>query len=534
MSNLVKTLTQKQSRHMLSGVRHEYGIGPQNHPYQSDGGSQAELWSRSSPFVAQIMPSSRIVKLPFARTAMNLIPSFHWLDRALAFALVIVPLVVTSCSSCSRRQTCAPPPKDDAQYALPPPSTAAPTVDVFLDSTLSMQGFVSAGTNSNFQQTVPILESAVISGWAGGETHFFKFGNQIEALTNRSYLDAVKPEFYLDSDYNLLTLIENVIDSAKLDHLTVIVTDLFQNNSDVNQLSDKIKRKYIAAGLGVGVFGIKSEFKGEVYDVGPKNYSFPYVSGGDPKKFRPFYLLVLGSHSDVAKYFEALTYAGLNKFPAELQQRVIFSPFIASPLANFEGPPNFKANKIARQDPGTLVRTAAKDARITEFKIVGLPDSANFSTELTYHPLSDVVLTSNDLAAEITAWVCSDKANANPQSMTESAEAKSAFKLKTANVTSDNQRIQLEAQIDPKTLPGAGIYQFRVVLRPRDYSLPQWITDWNMKTELIDYWHGKPTEFDGGKTYNLENFLKTLWGAVLDAHHPKSGILYIYIKRESN
>ncbi len=526
MWNPVKMLTQEQSRHMLSAVRHEYGIGPLNHPYQSDGRSQAELCLVRPRQSAQIMPSSRIVKVPFAHTAMNPIPSSHWITR-LAFVLAIVTVAfITGCS----KQTCAPPPRDDAQYTLPPPSNAAPMVDVFLDSTLSMKGFVSTGTNNNFQQTIPILESAVISRWAGGETHFFKFGSQIEALTNRSYLEAVKPQFYSDSDYNTLTLIENVIDSAKPDHLTTIVTDLFQNNSDINQLSDKIKKKYIAQGLGVGIFAIKSEFDGNVYDVGPDKYSFSYASGSDAKKFRPFYLLVLGPHAEISKYFEALTYAGLNKFPGELQQRVIFSPFIASPLANFEGAiPN--TNKIARQDPGTLVRPGAKDARIAEFKIIGLPDSASFSTELAYHPLSDIVTTSNDLAPEITGWVCSDKANANPQSMSESAEAKSALQIKTAKFSSDNQRIQLEAQIHPKTLPGDGIYEFRIVLRPRDYTLPGWITDWNMKTDLIDYWHRTPSEFDGSKTYNLENFLKTLWGAVLDAHHPKSAILYVYIKR---
>jgi len=137
------------------------------------------------------------------------------------------------------------------------------------------------------------------------------------------------------------------------------------------------------------------------------------------------------------------------------------------------------------------------------------------------------VFTSGDFATEITAWAC----GGNPQSMPESAEAKSALEIKTARLTSDNQRIQLEVQVHPKALPGDGLYEFRVVLQPREYSLPDWIANWNMKTELIDYWHTKPSEFDGSKTYNLENFLKTLWGAALDAHHPKSAVLYVYIKR---
>lgn len=531
VSTLLRTLTRKRTYPMLSGVQHVYRIGPQNRASQPDDRSQPEVCLIQLSQPVGTVSAARSIKSRTSRALMTKNLLFASFARTIGLLLFVATLAV---AIACQKQTCEPPPKEDAQYVLSTPSNAAPVVDVFLDSTLSMKGFVSAGSNSYFQQTLPILESAVISRWTGGETHFYKFGTQIEALASRSYLEAAKPQFYLDSDYNTLTLIEDVIDSAKLDHLTVIVTDLFQNNSDINQLSDKIKKKYISQGLAVGIGGIKSEFDGEVYDVGPDKYSFHYPSGTDPKRFRPFYLLVLGSHGDVAKYFEALTYGGLNKYPSELKQRVIFSPFIASPLANFEGAKIINANKIARQDSGTLVRAVTKDARIEEFKIVGSPDVAEFNMELNYHPLTDIVLTSQELDAEVTAWNCGEKSNANAQAMQESAEARNSFKIKTAKLSDDNQKIQLGAQIDPKTLPGDGIYSFRVVLRPRDYLLPEWIGDWNMRAELIDGWHRNPAEFDGSKTYNLENFLRTLWGAALDAHHPKSAILYCYIKRGSS
>jgi len=460
------------------------------------------------------------------RRAMKQIPPFRSLARPLPQILIIASLAFFG--GC-RKQVCDPPPKDDVAYAMPSPSANAPTVDVYFDSTLSMKGFVASGTTSNFQQAIPILESAVISRWAGGGTQFFKFGTKIEALPGRSYLDAVKPQFYEDRDYNTLTLIENVVDSAKPDHLTVIVTDLFQNNSDVNQLSEKIKKKYVAQALAVGVLGLRSEFEGPVYDVGPDKYSFEHHSGSDQKKFRPFYLLVLGSHADIAKYFDALAYGGFNKFPSELQQRVIFSPFVASPLANFESAPILKATKIARQDSGTLVRNASKDPRIEEFKIVGSTDVASFTTELRYYPLPYVVSTSDSLDPEVTSWKCGDKSG-----MQETAEGKNALTIIAKTALNENPIIHLDAKIDPKLLPSDGIYAFRVVLRPHEYSLPAWIADWNMKAELIDYWHNTPSEFDGSKTYNLENFLRTLWGAVLDAHRPKSAVLYIYVKRGSS
>lgn len=126
---------------------------------------------------------------------------------------------------------------------------------------------------------------------------FHKFGTTVAELPGRDYLQAQHQAFYLDSHLNRETLIQNVIDQISTDRMTIIVTDLFQTDVDVNLLTREIKQKFITNGLAVGILGIKSEFNGEVYDVGPNNYTFHYESDNtSPATFRPFYVLAFGNH----------------------------------------------------------------------------------------------------------------------------------------------------------------------------------------------------------------------------------------------
>ena len=81
------------------------------------------------------------------------------------------------------------------------------------------------------------------------------------------------------------------------------MTDLFQDRRDVNLLVSQLKDKYIKNGLEVGLLGLRSEFNGKVYNLGTT--PILYRSTPDnPETFRPFYLLVLGRHADIAHYFD--------------------------------------------------------------------------------------------------------------------------------------------------------------------------------------------------------------------------------------
>ncbi len=154
---------------------------------------------------------------------------------------VIFVCVFLAGGSCASKPKCLPPPSLADSDSMPP-ATANLSTDVFLDATISMQGFISDNSLSYYQQSIPMLERAIIKN--GGRAAFYKFGTDIKELSGRSYGDADKKNFYTDSLINKKTLIEKVIERADSNHLTVIITDLFQEKSDINQLSEKIKTKF--------------------------------------------------------------------------------------------------------------------------------------------------------------------------------------------------------------------------------------------------------------------------------------------------
>jgi hypothetical protein len=440
---------------------------------------------------------------------------------------LLLVITLSGCSACTRKRS--PPPQEEEQDKFAPISEAL-TVDLFFDATLSMKGFVSTQTSSAYQQTVPLLERVVIEGWNNGQARFYKFGDAIAPLPGRDYLEAAKPAFYGDKNYNKKTLIERVIDEAKPDHLTVIITDLFQTNADVNQLSNKLKQKFIANNLAIGVYAVRSQFNGSIYDVGPDSYSFTYRSGDKPASHRPFYLLAFGSHADVAHYFDVLSNSGLNALPEK--HMLIFSRYLASHLPSFTPVKLKTADKISEISSSNLLPSDYKGDRVKAFKVSKGAMAAKFSLELPYDAgLTNVLAHGSELVPEITAWKGEDTGGRD-LTLVENQQAQKALAVTAKLLPEDApfNKLELQAELNLGGLPVAGIYRYRILLRPRSYVLPEWITKWNMRDTEIKIWHQRPQEFDGSKTYNLENFLGTLQGAVLSTTPPKVGDVYCYIR----
>lgn len=403
-------------------------------------------------------------------------------------------------------------------------------VDLFFDATLSMRGFVSTQTTTIYQQAVPLLERGVIEGWNGGQATFYKFGDEVAALQGRSYLEAVKPLFYADSKLNRKTLIERVIDQAKTDHLTVIVTDLFQNNADVNQLSDKLKQKFITNNLAIGIYAIRSQYDGTVYDVGPDNYSFPYKNGDKADTWRPFYLLVFGTHADISHYFDVLGSSGSNAFPEK--HALIFSRHLSERQISFTGAKLKMADKISEINNSNLLSRDYKGDLVKSFKVSKSRGQAKFGMELLYDtPLANVLMYGSELKTEITGWKGEDT-GAKELALVENVQAKEALNVIAKLLPEEPpfSKLYLQTSLDLTGLAAPATYRYRIILRPSSYTLPDWIAKWNMSDEEIKRWHQLPQQFNGSKTYNLENFLGTLQGAVLSTTPPKVSDIYFYIR----
>ena len=410
---------------------------------------------------------------------------------------------------------------------------------IYFDATLSMQGFV-VPSSTRYKEIPQHLESAILSGWHDGKTEFFRFGEQVELLDGRTYLDVGSPDFYEDRNINRETFIqeimnhenrvfenkteapkdpedptnspepvvptESVNESSTEKRLVVIVTDLFQDKSDINLLVTQLKEKYIKKGLQVGLFGLRSEFDGTVYDTGLGEAPIPYRSNpNDSKTLRPFYLLVLGRHADIAHYFDRLK---VNWFSDA--QTIIFSPHLVNPLLSFQG-----ASINEKRNLNSVVLDRESPVK-QQYSIVRSSEPAEISATLAYKPLPHAMSFDDSETFEI-----SISAKHDSDGGTETSE-KAQKCMEVTTGFSENQ-LTVTFKLASSDLPrNRAIYLYEVTLSPRldTYQVPQWCSDWDMGRER-----------DGAKTLNLVNFVRDLSQVTARTHHPRIAQFHYYIEK---
>ena len=410
---------------------------------------------------------------------------------------------------------------------------------IYFDASLSMQGFV-ASRPTRYMRICPYLESVIVSGWTNGDVHFFQFGEKVEPIDRDDYLRVISKGFYEDKNINRETFIQKIIDeedqfvsdrlevsntpeeltgvdtstemvneSRKENRLVVIVTDLFQDKSDINLLVNQLKEKCIKNDLEVGLFGIRSEFEGKVYDLGIDRGLIDYRSSpADPETFRPFYLLVLGRHADIAHYFDRLTVSG---FPEA--HTIIFSRYLVSPLLSIDG--DSIEPKLDNLNGVTL---RSVPPHVKQFRIVDNSKPASISAELVYSPLRHAMFFDSD------TFEVSIIAKHAPMGETERSLDAQKF-LKVTSTLSKNEEsngLAVDFKLDSQSLPRKVVYLYEVTLHPGidTYRAPEWCSNWDMGT-------GR----DGSKTLNLVNFVRDLSQVTARMHHPKVATFHCYVEK---
>ena len=408
---------------------------------------------------------------------------------------------------------------------------------IYFDATLSMQGFVAPGS-TDYTRICSYLDSVIVSGWGNEEVKFFRFGEQVESINRDTYLQVGDESFY-QTDIGIKTYIEKVIENeaplvnpqkeasrtpetgtetvvndapeeteanSTEGRLVVIVTDLFQDNGDINRLLPELKEKYIKKRLDVGLFGLRSQFDGRVYDIGSGAESSLRYRGP-----RPFYLLVLGRHADIAHYFDSLIENG---FPEA--KTIIFSRYLVDPLLSFDGasiePENLN-NK-------TFVRS--EDRHLKQYEIVESSDPAKISAKsMKYDPLPYAMSFDSDTFEVSIIAEC--KPDPNGQNDI-SWKAQECLEVTSTLLESENgselSELRVDFNLNSESLPDRTVYLYEVILYPEtnSYQAPEWCSEWNMGAER-----------NGAKTLNLVNFVRNLSRVTARNHRPKIAKFHCYI-----
>ena len=405
---------------------------------------------------------------------------------------------------------------------------------IYFDATLSMQGFVAPGS-THYTRICPYLESVIVSGWKEETVSFFRFGERVEPIDRNTYLQVGYESFY-QTDIGIKTYIEKVIenddplvnpqmeasstredtteidvndppiDAAEADstenRLVVIVTDLFQDNGDINRLLPELKEKCIKKGVDVGLFGLRSQFDGTVYDIG--------IGEGSSMRYRgprPFYLLVLGKHADIAHYFDKLIASGFSEM-----KTVICSRYLVDPLLSFDGAEIEKLENLIRD---TIAEKP--DSCLKEYRIRKRDRPSKISATLEYVSLSHVMPFDSDTlksSVDVQHNFKTTERSLDPQ---EYLAVTSKF---SKNEISNE--LTVEFNLDSRSLRRRAVYLYEVTLHPGidSYQVPKWCSEWDMGMER-----------NGSKTLNLVNFVRGLMQTTVREHLPKIAQFYFYVEK---
>ena len=417
---------------------------------------------------------------------------------------------------------------------------------IYFDASVSMQGFVRPNS-TRYARLCLQLERIIISSWQNGTVDFFQFGERVEPIDRNEHLNVVRPQFYENENIHRQTFIEKVIDhgtqlraesrtleltepvvnnvpeepatlpaeevrnNTEENPLGVIVTDLFQNRNDMTLLVSRLKEQYIQQNLEVGILGLRSEFDGFIYGIAETPQRYRSISG-NPDTFRPFYLLVLGKHADIAHYFNKLITSGFSE-----AKTVIFSRYLVSPLLSFDGA------EIERLE--NLIRDAIverPDSQLKEYRIRARNKPSKISATMKYELLPHAMPFDSNIF-EPTIIVEHNRHNSDRRKEISRAAQNCLEVTSTFAKNGNGDELIVDFELDSRVLARRTVYLYKAALHPKidTYQVPEWCSEWDMGT-------GR----NGAKTLNLVNFVDSLTDIAVREHQPKIAQFYFYVEKK--
>ena len=372
-------------------------------------------------------------------------------------------------------------------------------VDIYWDATYSMQGFTTLSAG-NLYRTLPAHLGDI--GNTMGGVKFYRFGADVTPLEGREHLRFAEPSYYDE----VVTATHHAIDVADPQHLSIIITDLFESDSDWSNVTQKLKEKYFSQHHSVALIGIRSSFQGDIFDVGLNAAKYYYTSGDDPAKFRPFYMIVMGPDAKVRDFMERWKerQQGINE-----THYLLFSEILMDKQGDFSNLKQKKATNLFLDD-----RLGIKEKRIREFGIDSYGDLASLTVDFRYQPaFGSCPLDMGELQSDIALRALSEDGEWKPVDRAGDIEA----------TVQENAGHPGEYEVTVKFTPENTLASERlnflhvaVVPKPKGYKMPDWIKAWNMSNVDIS-----PDYFDGSKTVNLWHIAESLKDSAISAARPQ-------------
>lgn len=375
-----------------------------------------------------------------------------------------------------------------------------PVVDVYWDASVSMAGYTTVAADNLFRE---LPDEVMDVGGSLGEVNFFRFGTEIVPMQSGEYRKYINQEPYTE----LANSIKNVVDGADPTHLSVVVTDLFESDAAWSAVSQKLQEKYFKDKCAVAVLAFKAPFNGTVYDVGLDGAKFNYDSAGDPAKYRPVYLLIMGPDVHVNSFLKRCQEKNLVQNKLEM---VKFSSNLMETQADVKNMPEIETENLIEIEKLEF----PEDYKAVEYKISAKDEPCKVVRSFKYKPNKygcqiDInkikpVVQIRFLNPETEEWeVCERKAF--EVSIEPEEDEPETYDVKVTFVAQDS-------------LKDGAVNVAMVYLVP-EYDgliLPAWVQEWNMSATAA----ADPRQFDGSKTANLSRIISSLKDSVLTVGQP--------------
>ena len=384
------------------------------------------------------------------------------------------------------------------------------TNKIYIDKTLSMQGFVNV-SSSEYVRVLRRISHVAQNAWANSSSDYYGFGKKVEEkpFSNNNAKAAEKADFYPSNppDYLQNALIQTAIPSLEnnsKDHITIIVTDLYQERAEIEDVKTLLKN-YLKQGYAVGILGIKSKFKGTIYDIGI------VTEGQKPQKItcnqvcqHPFYVILLGKYNNIKNFYDALQ---LDLQGIQDKKFVVFNSQLVDKLlldirnnSNFSQAKNIKPRNSI-QKGSVRIKIPGDSDWIQRLEIKG--GQQGIQTIKHTPPYSKLLYT-----LDIEAWTKNFKlATYNTGGESDISNQFFSLKLpKISDVQAEEGKLELEANLETNKMYN-GIYSITVNLIPQKLKTEPWWESWSFNESQIP---GIISKKDATKTYNLLPFLSDL------------------------
>ena len=378
--------------------------------------------------------------------------------------------------------------------------------DVYVDATTSMVGYLAGGA-SRYTRFFRELESSLASGWAYSNLGYFKFGSRVRSISRNTFRDADRRAFYRESGVSQTTRIDSVLEQMNRSKISIITTDLFQNESDVTALVSRVKTEVFQQGLSAAVLGVRSEFDGRVFDARVPAYDYASTRG-EKDTYRPFYALMFGKVAELRRLFQTL-----QSSPAVSRDYfVLISPYLVE---------DYRASVRKTRESRKLNATAVQedDSRFAfDLQSGGTGGTLRANIVLDRAPNTPRIEANR---VEMTAY--RKKLSRRPGEGDTTSTRTRDLTLEALRSSEDTLRATLRMNLEDDP---SGTYSYKTVFRPGatdGLGVPTWVERFSSKS---------PSPQNGpNKTLNLEKFISDLIQASNSVRRPKLAKLYITVRK---